>query len=211
MTFQPMNDTNSCVKKVLTGSFAVMAMLGATTACDDGAVRFGPPGGLRIRGVASVDDVCPLPGSVSPTPSAVECAASTWKGEIFPRFFDAGTPYLCANAGCHAGPDDPTGVNMVIGDAAASYSALANFSNGGRPYFSEDPADAPYLLCNIDAGTSVPYGSPMPKGPVVSSDDLAIIGLWVACGMVNDTVPGGGAGGGVGGMGAGGGGGAAGQ
>ncbi len=184
--------------------------VGATSACNDGEVRFGPPGGLRIRGLATSTDICPLPPGVSATPAPAECATVSWQDDIFPKYFDAGTPYLCANSGCHEGPNDPTGVNMVPGDADASYIALAAFMNGGRPYFSENPDDAPYLMCNIDPATTVPLGSPMPRGPVVSPEHLEEIGLWVACGMVNDSM-GGGVGGGGGGGGALGAGGAGGQ
>lgn len=204
-----MNDTNEAdhPMPILTRSVVLIAVLGAITACDDGEVRFGPPNGLRIRGNATVTDACPLPAGVPAAPTPAECAAISWQNEIFPQFFDASPPmgagaYLCANNGCHAGPNDPTGVNMVIGDAAASYTALANFENGGRPYFSADAADAPYLLCNIDPNTTVFYGTPMPLGPVVTPEHLVRIGTWAACGMPNDSVPGGGPG--AGGMGTGG-------
>lgn len=186
---------------------SLVATAGFLTACNDGEVRFGPPGGLRIRGNVTVSEACPLPMGVSETPSAAECATVTWGGPqgIFAKYMDAGLVRgNCAAGGCHNGPNDPTGVNMVAGDASLSYDALALFTNGGRPYVSTDAATEPYLMCNIDPGTSAPYGAPMPKGPIYEPMELQEIGLWAACGMSKDGDLGGGVGGGGGALGGGG-------
>ncbi len=187
-------------------------MLLLAAGCDDGDVRFGPPGGLRIRGVTTVTAECPLPMGVPVDPTPAECATVAWGGAqgIFAKYMDAGLPRgNCAAGGCHNGPNDPTGVNMAAGDPDVSWDALAAFSNGGRPYVSSDPNAAPYLMCNIDPATTVPYGSPMPKGPIYEPAELQEIGLWAACGMAKDGIAGGGVGGG--GVGGGGVGGAGGQ
>jgi hypothetical protein len=173
----------------LVGVMAVAAASG----CDDDKVRFGPPGGLRIRG-AQTGVACPLPPGVSPNPTPAECTVS-WANDVFPLFDETG-PYLCALGGCHNGPNDATGVNMVAGDEEGSYIALAAFVNGGRPYISPNAEDSPYLMCNIDPKTTAPYGTPMPDlSTVVSDADLQLIGLWAACGMENDDGVGSGAGG----------------
>lgn len=157
------------------------------SACNDGEVRYGPPGGLRIRGD---DPACPPPDLA---PSQAECATVGWAGSdgVFAKHFDADTAGACTLGPCHQGPDDPTGVNMVAGDAAASYAALAAFTagDGGYPYISTNLDDSPYLLCNINPQSAVIVGSIMPKGKSgYTPEALAEIELWVACGMENDAV-----------------------
>ena len=48
----------------------VSGLLLFATACDDGSVRFGQPGGLRIRGVAGAVGACPLPAGVPEAPDS---------------------------------------------------------------------------------------------------------------------------------------------
>jgi hypothetical protein len=176
-------------------TLAILTAAVLTVGCEDDKVRFGPPGGLRIRGGAQAGLACPLPAGVSPTPTPAECAAVSWANDVFP-LFDATGPYLCALGGCHDGPNDINGVNMVSGNEELSYQALAAFTNGGRPYVSPNVDDNPYLICNIDPMTTEPYGTPMPDlSMVVTPADLALIGTWAACGMVNDDGAGSGAGG----------------
>lgn len=192
------------MRTIVPAAFALTTALLAG-ACLEGSVDFGPPNNLRLRGNASIEP-CALPagadGSVCPD----------WETEVFPLFDEK---YKCALSGCHLGPNDPTGVNMVKGDAAATHAALSAFTRDDRPYVSDIEPENAYLLCNIDPSAPVLIGSFMPRGEVISEEDLITIGNWVACGMnVTGGTPvetGGGGTTGTGGMGAGGAGGAGGS
>lgn len=160
------------MRTIVPAAFALsVAMLAG--ACLEGSVEFGPPNNLRLRGNASIEP-CVLPegadGSVCPD----------WETEVFPLLDEK---YNCALSGCHLGPNDPTGVNMVKGDHVATHAALTAFTNNDRPYISETEPENAYLLCNIDPAAPVLIGSFMPRGEVISPEDLIIIGNWVACGM----------------------------
>jgi hypothetical protein len=183
------------MKHLLAGITASIVISFTASACLEGTVDFGPPNNLRRRGGDVEVARCQLPagadGSVCPD----------WTTEVFPLFDEK---YLCAENGCHLGPNDPTGVNMVKGDPTATHAALKAFTrDDGRPYISDDDPDSSYLLCNIDPNAPVIIGSIMPKGIVITPEDLITIGNWVDCGMKlsggtpNPT-------GGMGGMGAGG-------
>lgn len=179
---------------------AFVALASATLlGCLEDPVRFGPVGGLRVRGTG--DD--PGGGSACALPPGVDTTlCPEWATAVFP-LFDKGGELRCGNSGCHEGPNDPTGVNMVPGDAAASYAALAAYQRDGRPYIKPDGADEAYLMCNIWRGAPTTVGVIMPLADTTSDDHLNIIGAWVNCGMLPEGgTPG------TGGMGAGGEGGA---
>ncbi|MEM6786114.1 MAG: hypothetical protein AAF715_01245 [Myxococcota bacterium] len=181
-------------------------LLGGTigvAACLEGGVDFGPPNNLRLRGEVQIEQ-CTIPEM-----AGTRCP--DWTTEVFPLFDEK---YNCALSGCHLAPNDPTGVNMVKGDAIATHAALSAFDRDGRAYISDvDPTNA-YLMCNIDPTQPVLIGSFMPRGQVIDDDDLTTIYDWVACGMKvtgGDPVATGGGGGTGGTGGAGGGGGAGGE
>lgn len=182
-----------------TALLALAATLGVGCLEDD--VTYGPVGGLRIRGEVAPDP-CALPAGLDGPPAV----CPDWATDVFPLL--DGT-YGCTLDGCHAGPNDPTGVNMVPGDADASYDALAAFVRGDRPYIAPNGQEEAYLLCNIDQNAPVRIGTLMPTtSPKIAGDDLITIAGWVACGMLKTGgtpgVGGGGTGGATGTGGAGG-------
>jgi hypothetical protein len=100
---------------------------------------------------------------------------------------------------------------MPAGDAAATYSAMSNYTRDGRPYIGEGLQNEAYILCNIwrDAPSQVGTLMPIVAGNIqlVEGDDLLTIANWVACGMpeAGGAIGVGGGGGAVGAGGAGGG------
>lgn len=182
----------------------------ATLGCDDPEVRYGPVGGLRVRGSGNEggggpSNACEIP------PEADLATCPDWATEVFPLFDSP--QYACTSNICHGVGSDAAGLTMPAGDAAASYAAMANFTRDGRPYVSSSPEEAPYLMCNIwrDAPVQVGVLMPVVAGDIqlVEGADLGLIGNWADCGMPQEggAIAGAG-GGGMGGGGIGGAGGA---
>jgi hypothetical protein len=171
--------------------------------CLEESVRFGPVGGLRVRGTG--DDVGGA-SACSLAPGTDTTICPEWATAVFP-LFDKGGALRCGNSGCHEGPNDPTGVNMVAGDPAASYAALAAYQRDGRPYIKPNGADEAYLMCNVWRSAPVTIGVVMPLAGTTADEHLKIIGSWVSCGMLPEGgIPGTGGGGAAGGAGGAGGG-----
>jgi hypothetical protein len=161
-----------------TGGFALAAVLLCASACKD-EVRFGPPNGLRAEEGGDVLLCMPAEATGTPCPD--------WASQIFTPLFDAGKPYGCANANCH-GLTEGGGLFMPPNDAIGSYNELADYTNGGIPYISNDPNNA-YILCNLTTEADLLIGNqPMPVvGGVITSfvtpEDYLLIANWVQCGM----------------------------
>src|SRR5690606_29459888 len=153
-------------------SVFILLASSALFGCLEEPVRFGPVGGLRVRGTgndAGGAASCALPPTIDPT------ICPDWTTDVFP-LFDKGGPLRCGNSGCHEGPNDPTGVNMVPGDAAASYAALAAYQRDGRPYIKANGADEAYLMCNIWRNAPVTVGVVMPFNATTEEAHLNVIG-----------------------------------
>lgn len=168
----------------------------ATLACNDPEVRFGRPGGLRVRGGlggGSAADTCPYPPGTDETGAT----CPDWATEVYP-LLDG--PYACTKDGCHLPPGGEFNLNIPTGDPDGAYDALADYKNGDRPYIGEDLQSTAYILCNIWTATDSKIGSFMPlpgQGVTYIEDaDLTLIANWVACGMKREGGGTGGAGGG---------------
>jgi hypothetical protein len=177
---------------LLLGALAVHAVAG----CGD-EVRFGPPGGLRQP--SGGNDACPIPDTTA------VAACPDWATEVYPLFDDGG-PFQCATAGCHGTPANSTGLYIPPGDAAGAYGALSAYKRDGRPYISTQDADHPYMLCNINPDPAILVGRIMPPSTAlqIKGTDLATLGKWVECGMLQTGGVVGTGGGGAGGAGVGG-------
>ncbi len=167
--------------------------------CEDDSTRFGPPGGLRVRGNDQTNNSqpCPLPEGVSGDP------CPDWATEVFPLFDGK---YGCTLDNCHSGSVGAASLTLYEGDASASYDAMAAYDNYGRKYFEENGQDSAYLMCNLSNDPQINFllSSPMPilteeVTSLVVGEDLILVGNWVACGMLKQ-----GGGGGQGGSGGGG-------
>ncbi len=163
----------------LPSAIALAAAVAAPAACDDGDVRFGPPGGLRVRTDDAVgsSEPCPLPEG------ATGATCPEWADAVFPAIFASET-YKCSADGCHGPGGTPSaGLTLYPDDADKTYDALAAYQNYGRPYVSEgEPAKA-YLLCNLTNSPDVSLGTVMPPTALIEGEDLVLLGDWVACGM----------------------------
>ena len=200
-----MSDRNGSVMRRLLIPLAFVTMGLAAAACLEDDVRYGPPGGLRIRGANQTGDegACPLPADIDPV------ACPDWSTQIFPMF-DATGKFGCALDFCHGVPPGGASLYMPPGDPATSYDNMAAYAPFGRPYIGPDAQDTAYLICNLSSDPDVNLGTAvMPK--IVAGveglplgDDLKMIAEWVNCGMpkgASGGVGGGGAAGGAGGAG----------
>ena len=192
----------------------LIALLIATAAlgCEGDEVRFGQPGGLRVRGQDEGTG-----GTLAPCPLVDEGPLDVcpdWEQDVFLPLLD--DKYGCTTEGCHGAVTFAKNLALAPGDAAASYDLMAKYESDltVRPYVQEDGQDAAYLLCNLNPDPAFLIGNKfMPIGPPVTQEDLVTIGNWARCGMkkTGGTPPGGGGGdpgsGGGGGAGDGGGGG----
>ncbi|MSP25192.1 MAG: hypothetical protein EXR75_08510 [Myxococcales bacterium] len=161
--------------------FALAVAVAASLGCDDAEVRFGPPGGLRIRtdGAVGSAKACPLPAGAS----GAECPE--WADSVFPTIFDS-EKYRCSAKGCHSGTPS-AGLALFPGDPDKSYESMKAYENFGRPYISDlEPAKA-YLLCNLTDEPKFSLGTVMPKNAaLIEETDLVLLGNWVACGMAKE-------------------------
>ncbi|MEQ9325612.1 MAG: hypothetical protein RIF41_40985 [Polyangiaceae bacterium] len=175
-----------------------LGTLGAVAlGCNDPEVRYGPVGGLRVRG-GGVDDgnACAYPPGTDET--GTTCPPWT---EVYAIFNDPAVG--CTLSNCH-GVGSLFAPTMPEDDPILGYENMkAYLSAEGRPYVSENAQNTAFLLCNIWQDAPTQIGSPMPRlgtpgiAPITAAD-LETIGNWVACGMLPD------GGGGVGGGGIGG-------
>lgn len=187
----------------------LMALGAVGFGCNDPEVRYGPVGGLRVRGGGVDDgDACAYPpGTIE---DATGAACPSWQ-EVYDIFEDPAVG--CTLSNCH-GVGSLFPPTMPEGDPDTAYQNMkAYLSAEGRPYVAENAQATAFLLCNIWQDAPTQIGSPMPRlgtagiAPI-SEADLATIGTWAACGMLPDGgggVGGGGVGGDVGLGGAGGG------
>jgi len=166
--------------------------------CQQDTTRFGPPGGLRVRGndQSNSSQSCPLPAESTGDP------CPDWATEIFPLFDGK---YGCTLDNCHGGSIGAASLTLYEGDASASYDAMAAYENYGRKYFEENGQDSAYLMCNLSNDPQINFllSSPMPiltEGvtSLVVGEDLILVGNWVGCGMLKEAAVGQGGAGGAG-------------
>jgi hypothetical protein len=207
-----MTDRNGSVTTSAPSVIGLMFLIVGAMAigCDDPDVRFGPVGGLRVRGGIGGGDsgeACPYPPGTDETGAT----CPSWNDVIFPMLDEDGL-YGCARDGCHGGAIGSNvgaaNLTMPPGDADGSYDALAAYTRGDRPYIGEGLQSTAYLLCNIwpESPGRIDPIMPIPLGdevPLFSGSDLVTVANWVACGMpkAGGAIVGAGGMGGMGGMG----------
>jgi len=160
---------------------AVAIALPALVGCLEDTVRYGPVGGLRVRG--GTDDgvggnaTCAYPEGTDVTGAT----CPSWEQVIFPMF---NTTYGCTRDGCHGGVNGAANLTMPLDDADQSYLAMAEYKRGERPYIDASNA---YLICNIWAQSEQRINPlmPIPIGDevgLIEGEDLITISNWAACG-----------------------------
>ena len=192
-----MQDRSSGVSKRLICTFAIV-LATPLFGCLEDDVRYGPVGGLRVRGSegGGVGAPCSLPEGTD------TMICPSWEQTIFPLF---DVTYGCTDETCHGSANGAANLTMPPGDPAANYDALALYKRGTRPYIGTPDA---YLICNIWAASPEKVGTIMPiiGGDIVpfTLADLQTVASWAACNYpeIGGVVPQGGMGG-VGGAGGG--------
>ena len=181
-----------------------LPLIAASLGCLEEEYRFGPVGGLRVRGDADNTDACELP----PGSEVGECPS--YAGEVFPLL--ELPQYQCSASGCHGLPIGAAGLTMPAGDAQTSYDAMNDYTVGDRNYVA---GQNPYFMCNVWQQSPTRIGALMPKpaGNYIpfTETDVVILGRWARCGYPDGGTPPpssgagiAGAGGGAGGIGVGG-------
>lgn len=163
----------------LLAAFAALPML---VGCLEDSVRFGPVGGLRVRGGDGTNTAC------SPPPGADGATCPNYTTVIWPLLNDDNI-YACTKDGCHGGINGAANLTMPKDDPMGSYDAMAAYKRDERPYIGL-ASENPYFICNVwpTSPERIDPIMPIPTGNIklVSQADLVLLGNWAQCDFIED-------------------------
>jgi hypothetical protein len=175
----------------------LVAAIGASTACSDDSVRYGPTSGLKGKspndqnvssGNASSTSSSGAEGGTGCTPppadAGADCPTFT---TMWTKYFSPQGVWGCGKAGCHAaGGQAP----QPMVDQAATYTLLKTTAKvtgapaSNLPYINpsciEDTQSS--ITCNIAQKPKLCGVSAMPLTPPATPAALADLAKWVSCG-----------------------------
>jgi hypothetical protein len=179
----------------------LMAAIGASSACSDNSVRYGPTSGLKGKSPndqaissssgntsSTSSSGSPEGGSGCTPPTADAGADCPTFTTMWTKYFSPTGEWGCGKIGCHVAGGQPPG---PMTDQAATYTVFKTTAKVSTP---ADKAALPYInpgciedtqssiTCNIALKPKLCGLGSMPVTPPPSPASLADLAKWVSCG-----------------------------